>query len=331
MLSLRQTTGLLTLFYCIGKSKHCYSITESVTENSMKPFVWREYPKKIIPSSCLETKHQRGAEVKFKWHIHDDHYEILLPVYMPGACMIGDYQGPLHACEIYLLGPGLPHSFHTMPFHRLRRVDTCQCMTIRFSVNFLPRLVAVMPEVKCLANLQREASRGIRYPSRSARNLTELIKAIIARDNNGSLATACDFLQLLEAMSKCTQRVLLASPGYIDSTRSSDTTRIDRICHYLLAHFNEPVRLAAVAEELNMSISNLCALFHKSTGTSIIAYVNQIRVGQACIRLLECDQSILEIAFATGYQNLSHFNRQFRRLKGMTPRQFRMTQALPKT
>ena len=290
----------------------------------MKPFVWREYPDAVATQASLLTAHQRERQMKFKWHMHDDHYEILLPLFALGECMIGDYRSPLQAREIYLLGPGLPHSFYTVLMPRPSRPNACQCLTIRFSRKFLDQLSTVLPETRGLIDLQRNATRGILYPSRIARPLTQQIEALVARGNDGQLTTVCLLLQLLESMAMCSKHALLASPGYTEAPHVvSDTSRIDRICHYLLAHFHGPIRLAEVAADVGMSISNLCALFHKTTGCSIITYVNQIRIGHACKLLRETDQSILEIAFATGYQNLSHFNRQFRRLKGMAPRQFR--------
>jgi AraC-like DNA-binding protein len=58
-------------------------------------------------------------------------------------------------------------------------------------------------------------------------------------------------------------------------------------------------------------------------GVSYIDYVIAMRVGLACRYLLETDGGVAEIAFRVGFNNLSNFNRQFRRLKGWTPRDFR--------
>jgi AraC-like DNA-binding protein len=83
------------------------------------------------------------------------------------------------------------------------------------------------------------------------------------------------------------------------------------------------LRQQDTARAAGMSVQSFSHFFRRCVGKTYVAYVNGLKVSTVCRRLLETDQSITEAAYAAGFNNLSHFNAQFRRLKGMPPRQFR--------
>lgn len=58
-------------------------------------------------------------------------------------------------------------------------------------------------------------------------------------------------------------------------------------------------------------------------GKTFVAYVNDLRLGEACRLLLETDATVAEIAYRVGFGNLSNFNQCFRQARGTTPREFR--------
>ena len=78
-----------------------------------------------------------------------------------------------------------------------------------------------------------------------------------------------------------------------------------------------------VARKVHMEQASLCRVFKRSTGTTMTAYVNGLRVGAAAQMLTQTDRSIVEIGFDVGFGNYSNFNRQFKRIKGHGPRVLR--------
>ena len=84
-----------------------------------------------------------------------------------------------------------------------------------------------------------------------------------------------------------------------------------------------PIRLSDMAELVSMSDSALSHFFKKRTNRNLIDYINDVRLGYATKMLLETTHSISEIAFLCGFNNISNFNRAFKKNKGKTPSEYR--------
>jgi AraC-like DNA-binding protein len=84
-----------------------------------------------------------------------------------------------------------------------------------------------------------------------------------------------------------------------------------------------PLRLGDVAAIAGLSPEGFSRFFHRMTGRTFVAWVHEVRIGHACRLLTTTERPVLDIAMAAGFENLSNFNRVFRRLRGCTPRAFR--------
>ena len=117
---------------------------------------------------------------------------------------------------------------------------------------------------------------------------------------------------------------LIAGPSS-DRARveSPDQDRVKRVLDYLHAHYRERIAIAELADVAALSQSGFHRLFRRHTRLTVSDYVTELRIGQACALLVNGTQPIAHIADAVGYANLANFNRQFRALKKMTPREFR--------
>lgn len=103
---------------------------------------------------------------------------------------------------------------------------------------------------------------------------------------------------------------------------------ITRARRYIKAHQTEALSLGAVARAANMSTFYFCKMFKQATGLNFTEYVTRVRVEKAKNLLLNPHARSSEIAYETGFQSLTHFNRSFRRFAGQSPTQFRA--ALPR-
>ena len=98
---------------------------------------------------------------------------------------------------------------------------------------------------------------------------------------------------------------------------------LGRIENYLYAHFREPVSLSDVAAHAGFTPTSLCRYFRRRTGKRLFDRLNEIRISQACRLLAYGGLTVAQVAAETGFHNLSHFNKEFRRLLGRTPTEYR--------
>jgi AraC-like DNA-binding protein len=95
--------------------------------------------------------------------------------------------------------------------------------------------------------------------------------------------------------------------------------------------FSDPVSLAEIAEAVELSRERLSRLFHETLGITFSDYLNEVRLGEARQQLARQTNKITDIAYASGFQSLSQFNRRFRAAEGMSPSQYRKRHARSQT
>ena len=132
-------------------------------------------------------------------------------------------------------------------------------------------------------------------------------------------------MHFLQELNDWKQKVSLSLTKLSPSLSSISQDRINDVVNYVIENYKNNISLSEAAEIVNMSESSFSRYFMKTTGNRFSEFVSRIRLGRACVMLYETDDQIATIAFASGYNNLANFNRQFIKLKGMTPREYRQT------
>ena len=219
-----------------------------------------------------------------------------------------------------LLGPNLPHSWRSGPIKsRAQRVH--RAVVVQFRHDFLGEHLLAFPEMKDVANLLLQSSAGLAFGH------TKIGEGAAASlENFPRMPRARQMVTLLSILLDLTgaKGAKILSTNHVQpACRIGDQQRIDAICQYLNRHFEEEIEFAKLAKTLNISQATLCRFFKRATGRTMTQYVNEIRVGAASQLLTGTDQSVLDIGFNVGFGNYSNFNRQFKRIKGYSPRELR--------
>ena len=121
---------------------------------------------------------------------------------------------------------------------------------------------------------------------------------------------------------------MLASPSYIDSYTIAKSRRIEKVNEYIKQNLYQKIQLKDVADLVNMSESAFSHFFKKRTNSSFSDYITDLRLGHAARLLIETERSISEVCFDSGFNNVSNFNRTFKKKLGFTPSMFRAQQKL---
>lgn len=113
---------------------------------------------------------------------------------------------------------------------------------------------------------------------------------------------------------------------YEDKIDSSSRKKIDRlkpVIKHVELHYSETTNIKDMAKLIGFSESHFMRFFKEAFGVSFVTYLNDYRLSMAARMLLSTEESVLEISQQVGFENLSHFNRQFKRKYGKTPREYR--------
>ena len=219
----------------------------------------------------------------------------------------------IHMADDLLLriGPGdfllfPPYSMHysygekDMPFQRL-------------VLYFMPETIALSRDLGPLSQKTHL------FQTDSHHEIHELLCSLLREETRKDLCyqDAMRFLlnQLLVTLLRWPEQpaVPLPPPG----------NRMSDIIRYLNENYTDPISLEALASRFYVSPSHLCREFKKHTGSTVIQYVNELRILHARWLLLKTPKSVTEISRDTGFANISHFNRTYKAVTGMSPRETR--------
>ncbi|QDT05643.1 HTH-type transcriptional activator Btr [Rubripirellula lacrimiformis] len=254
-----------------------------------------------------------------KWHRHP---EIEL-TYIPsgaGSRVVGDHIGSYADFDLVLLGSQLPHTWASDEF-RGQTYDLHSAIVLQFHPEFLGPDFFRTGEMSDVSTLLQRAGRGLWFPAQMAKSIGARMHGLV--DQVGAVRMI-ELLTILHQLSQCQDAVSLATPYYRATESEEVETRIQVICDRIAERLTDPELshgdLAALA---GMNPSAFSRFFKQSTGRTLSAYINELRIGFACRLLIDTDDSILSISQQSGYVNLSNFNRRFRQHRTMTPRDYR--------
>jgi AraC-like DNA-binding protein len=279
------------------------------------------FEKVVVPGDASWTLFHRQLDAfPFIWHYHPE-FELTLTLNSRGQRYIGDHIAGYEDGDLVLVGPNLPHTWCSR--ERLRADRPHEALVAWFSQGWADRLTEAWPELAELRRLLADSARGVAFSPGATAAARPLLTAL------PGLAPALRLARLIEALARLAadrERRLLSSPAMATSAeegRSPDRERIDRVLSHLNQHYREPIDIAALAALAHLSPSAFHRFFKRHTRMTVGDYVTRLRIGQACALLINTGRPVALVADEVGYPNIANFNRQFRRLKQMTPRAFR--------
>lgn len=248
-------------------------------------------------------------------------FELTLITASHGKRLIGDHVGDFDVGDLVLMGPDVPHIYRCAPaYYAHDPAARARALIIQFAPDFLGPHFFALPELQAVRELLARASRGLRFWGQTQQRISRALHRI--RSTHGGLARLTQLMQLLELLAASTEYELLASQALVGHN-SCDTDRLHRVYERALSGFQGPIDLAEVAALVHLSPSAFCRYFKKRTRKTFVGFLSEIRLGHARKLLLANDRSITDICYASGFQNLSNFNRQFKAQFGLSPSQFR--------
>jgi AraC-like DNA-binding protein len=253
------------------------------------------------------------------WHYHPE-YELTWIVRSCGTRFVGDHAEPYGPGDLVLVGPNLPHCWHSDP--PAAGAERPALIVIQFGLEAFGANFFTLPECRSIAVLLERARRAISFDAKTARRVGPILLGLVAQTGAGRLARLLDALDLLSAAPEI--RPLASENYHVDKDINPvSREKIDAVHRYIRQNLTEEIRQAEIAERLGMSTSAFSRFFKIATGETFVGCVNILRVNEACRLLNRTQRTVIDIAMECGYHNISNFNRQFRALRGMNPSEYR--------
>jgi len=276
--------------------------------------------KEITPltqADCFTLFSRRKKDFDFPLHYHEE-FELNFLKNAKGAQrIIGDHKEEIDNLELVLIGPNLPHTWVTHNFAGSEIYE----VTIQFHKELLDEKLLRRKQLNNIRQMFDQAAYGILYSRETAKRLSARLSEL---DTRHGFDSVLELLSILHDLSVSRNYHLLSDAAYNNTENSSNSShRIENVMEYMNQNFDKPIKLIEVARLANMTETAFCGFFKAHTGLNFIECLTDIRLGQASRLLIDSSQSISEIACNCGFNNLSNFNRVFRKKKGTTPKEFR--------
>ena len=249
------------------------------------------------------------------FHYHPE-LELTLIVSSTGQRYVGDHVGRFAAGDLVLMGPDLPHMY----INEAKSAGPAHSIVLQFLPDCLGRDFFQRGEMKAVRHLLERSRVGLAFHGRARDKVASLLEQLTGLDGVARLTA---FLHILEILARSKECRLLASPSYSPSLALYQGERINRVCELISKKFRDGVTQSEAARTARMSVPSFSRFFRRAANKTFRAFLNEVRIGHASQMLLETDRTVAEVCYDSGFGNLSNFNRQFLKLRRVSPRDYR--------
>lgn len=272
----------------------------------------------LMGKDILYIAERRKKEFTYPIHNHKV-FELNFVEHAPGVRrIVGDSNEVIGDYDLVLItSPDLEHVWEQ---------NTCTSediheITIHFDIDFSDNSLFSRNPFSSLQKMMHEAQKGLSFPMDAIIRVHGLLNSLSSITDGFYAFT--QFLTILYELSKCDGARTLASSSFAKVEVSSDSRRVQKVKNFIDEHYKEEIRLTQVADIAGMSPSAFSRFFKLHTGRNLSEYIIDQRLGYASRMLVDSTHSIAEIGFSCGFNNLSNFNRIFKKRKGCSPSEFR--------
>jgi AraC-like DNA-binding protein len=248
-------------------------------------------------------------------HFHPE-VEILLVVQGTGTRYVGDSVEMFVPGDLVMIGPNVPHEWCS----DRNSNEMSEAIYIMFNIEILGNEFWNLPESKIILKIIQQSKRGIKLKGKTRDEVAKLMNAI---DTSYGFRRIILLLTILETIAFSDEYLYLATPLLENTVNERDSERLNKVYKFVMNNIQHDFSLDTVASIANLSKPAFCRYFKKRVNKTFMQFLNEIRIGQACRRLVNENCSVAEICYTCGFNNISYFIRQFKKITGFTPLSYR--------
>lgn len=262
-----------------------------------------------------------GSYFPDPWHYHPE-YELVLIRKSTGRRMVGDHIGYFSEGDLVFMGPLIPHVWVNDPeFVSGEAGCKADAIVLQFVEEFLGNQFMSIPEIEDFKQFLNLSNRGMVIKGKARDHIELLMEEMVGLNGLQRLSI---LMKIFDILGHTKEYELLASPSSVMQQKQVKTSdQFSKINEYIMRNFQNDISLSEISSVANMAVTTFCNFFKHHYRVTFVEYLNTVKIGHACKLLAEDTFNIVEIAYKCGYNNLANFNKQFKKLKSMTPSEFR--------
>ncbi len=271
--------------------------------------------------SSFRLLHQKVDAEYYTWsyHYHPE-YEIVCVPFGRGTRHVGNHFCNYENGDLVLIGPNLPHSGFGLNAYSLHEEVVVQIKEDVFTNSFLS-----LPEMSAINRLLEKAKCGMHFSGHTKEKLT---KKLLCLSKLSPFERFVELACILEMMANSEEYELLNPEIMLPAAMKKNSIRLQNIFTYVEQHFQEEIDIQKVASLANLSVPSFCTYFKKIMKVTFTDFLNQYRIQRSCI-LLQQDKTIAETCFECGFNNVTYFNKVFKKFLNITPSEFKKEKVVP--
>lgn len=248
------------------------------------------------------------------WHFHPE-YEIVYVTNGQGKRHIANHISYYEGGDLIFIGPNLPHFGFT-----LDQSEGYSEVVVQLREDFLGQSFLNAPELYLIKQLFERAKTGLSFGGATRHSIGRQLMNML---DMSPFERLMSLLDILHSMALSEDFESLNANAFTLSVAPEDEQRIQTIYAYVQNNYKTDANLDTIAEMVSMTVPAFCRFFKKVTNQTFVQFVNEFRIAFACKLLRDKDMLIIDIAHQAGYNNLSHFNKQFAKITGRSPRVYK--------
>ena len=238
-----------------------------------------------------------------------------------GTLIAGNYMRRFKPGDIYILGANQPHIFKSDPaYFDKKNKKQVHNLTIFFNPDSLFQTILNLPETNAIKKFVEGITYGLQVPVAEHKKIAAEMMNVTNSKQGFRLAA---FIHMLQTMTMIKDWKTLATISAEYSFSDQEGLRMNDVYQYTMSHYPENIKLKQVADVAYLTPQAFCRYFKKHTRKTYIAFLSEIRISEACKKILAGDfDSISSIAYDTGFSSAVSFNRVFKKITSKSPRQY---------
>ena len=270
-------------------------------------------------SSNFHLKVDRGNNLYRGLHYHPE-IELILIKRSKGKRIIGNSTEPFEHNDLFLIGSNTAHGFLHDEESLQQYHAAPEALVVQFGENFLGKEFLKLPELKDVSALFIKSRNGISVTEQGKAEIIPLMEKMFIASSLDAIIILLEILKRLTSSSNI--RELVSGNTFNSYPCGFNDHRFNTVLDYTYSNFDEPITIEKVSKIANLTRESFCRYFKALANKTYIEFLTEYRINKACQLIRDGEKSVKEISYACGFDTLSNFYYQFKKITKLSPREF---------